>query len=375
MLGCFQLKEYFSKQLELVIADKRFGEMEKFLRTVASGQLGSESLYRLLVLHRSSLCTDPRDKAYALLGLVDCRAGEVQLPVDYSRSLREVYTNAVSFCVLKRDANDRYGAINGPLNIICASQPRPGSRNLPTWCPDWTEQVFWMPLQVQSDTVKYRASGGSQPMISLRIEGEFLSAQGLVLDQIGLLGEPAPAGHLAIEERLGPEFMDETFWEWCKMGMDYCSSHISDPARQEVEKEKLWRTLICNRTREESLPPPEWTSQCYKCIVAGSVEALTKLSPEEFAYMRLYLAAMIKSTRGRRFCISSKESHFLLAPMWARAGDLLCILLGCDFPVMLRQEDEHYYFVGEAYIHDVMNGQAMEGLESGRFALEKFQLH
>jgi hypothetical protein len=45
--------------------------------------------------------------------------------------------------------------------------------------------------------------------------------------------------------------------------------------------------------------------------------------------------------------------------MWARKGDVLCILMGCGFPVVLRRENDHYTFVGEAYVHSVAEGQAI----------------
>ena len=41
-------------------------------------------------------------------------------------------------------------------------------------------------------------------------------------------------------------------------------------------------------------------------------------------------------------------------------GDWCCILLGCSVPVILREEEKSLFkFVGECYVHDMMDGQAM----------------
>jgi hypothetical protein len=56
-------------------------------------------------------------------------------------------------------------------------------------------------------------------------------------------------------------------------------------------------------------------------------------------------------------------------------GDLICILLGCDAPMVLRQQDHYYEVVGPAYVPGIMNGGAMKKLEEGTVTLQDFELH
>jgi hypothetical protein len=60
------------------------------------------------------------------------------------------------------------------------------------------------------------------------------------------------------------------------------------------------------------------------------------------------------------------------------AGDIVCVLLGCSVPVILRlvegSHDNEYYFVGEAYMHGIMDGEAMEELTAGDYKLEEFSI-
>ncbi|KAF2963801.1 hypothetical protein GQX73_g9772 [Xylaria multiplex] len=53
-----------------------------------------------------------------------------------------------------------------------------------------------------------------------------------------------------------------------------------------------------------------------------------------------------------------------LAPQGCRVSDIVCIMLGCSVPVVLskdrRQGESLYKVVGEAYVHGMMDGEAMD---------------
>lgn len=57
----------------------------------------SNTLEELIYTGQFSVCADPRDKVYAVLGLAtDCQNGELE--IDYSKSLFEVYSDVMNFC-------------------------------------------------------------------------------------------------------------------------------------------------------------------------------------------------------------------------------------------------------------------------------------
>ena len=67
----------------------------------------------------------------------------------------------------------------------------------------------------------------------------------------------------------------------------------------------------------------------------------------------------------RRFFITS-DSHIGLAPIKARIDDHVCVIYGCCVPVVLREaEGGNFTFVGEAYAHGFMDGEAVKGVEEG----------
>ena len=59
----------------------------------------------------------------------------------------------------------------------------------------------------------------------------------------------------------------------------------------------------------------------------------------------------------------------------ARVRDILVVLLGCDHPVIFRQEGVAWTFQGEAYVHGFMDGEAVTKWESGELKLNKFTIY
>lgn len=63
----------------------------------------------------------------------------------------------------------------------------------------------------------------------------------------------------------------------------------------------------------------------------------------------------------RAFLIT-REGHIGFAPQAARPGDEVCIILGCQSPLLLRPiHNGNYEVVGECYLQGVMHGEAILG--------------
>lgn len=55
-------------------------------------------------------------------------------------------------------------------------------------------------------------------------------------------------------------------------------------------------------------------------------------------------------------------------------GDYVCVLKGCDSLVSLRENGDHFLYVGDNIVQDMMNGQAAKLLEEGLAELRQFEL-
>ena len=73
-----------------------------------------------------------------------------------------------------------------------------------------------------------------------------------------------------------------------------------------------------------------------------------------------------------RRIFSSQKGYLGVGPEEAREGDLICIFLGGEVPFVLRTDGHgHYRLIGECYVHDIIDKEAMKEVE-GRVSLQDF---
>lgn len=48
----------------------------------------------------------------------------------------------------------------------------------------------------------------------------------------------------------------------------------------------------------------------------------------------------------------------------------MCVLLGCNVPLAVRSEGDHYLVVGGTYVYGMMNGEVMQDVKEGKLKEE-----
>lgn len=61
----------------------------------------------------------------------------------------------------------------------------------------------------------------------------------------------------------------------------------------------------------------------------------------------------------RRLC-QTEKGRAGLVPGQTIEGDRVCVFSGVPIPLVIRRKGEHYQLVGPCYVHDMMDGQALE---------------
>ncbi|OCL03161.1 hypothetical protein AOQ84DRAFT_255541, partial [Glonium stellatum] len=97
------------------------------LRTTSIKTWSHARLLDLLVASRACQSTDPRDKIYALLSLLDPHT-PVPIEVDYSQSASSLFLQVAIWCVNSRKDWNILLHVHQPLSLP----------SLPSWAPDWT---------------------------------------------------------------------------------------------------------------------------------------------------------------------------------------------------------------------------------------------
>ncbi|KAI5371709.1 hypothetical protein J4E82_009593 [Alternaria postmessia] len=77
----------------------------------------------------------------------------------------------------------------------------------------------------------------------------------------------------------------------------------------------------------------------------------------------------------QRALITTETGYLGLAPTAVRQGDVVAILFGCRFPMVLRPYlDDMYQVIGECYIHELMDGEILSQERDGHVSAREFVL-
>lgn len=131
-----------------------------------------DSLSYIMRSTSQSGCTDPRDRVYALLGLIPKRLADKIVP-DYDASAAQVF----------QDAFLSFLEVNSNLILLkfCDGKLRTETWDGPSWVPDWQVGVTVTPQQA-------RAAGGTKAKASLVAPG-VLGVVGVAAARVGAISE------------------------------------------------------------------------------------------------------------------------------------------------------------------------------------------
>ena len=303
--------------------------------------------------------------------------------VDYKLAVREVCCKFVRYAVRS----------TGRLDIICCPWA-PEASELPSWVRPRSEHAFRVlsnnrycranadglavltsisqtlysacgknSLLKKSQTSDIFHSEGFLPKKFQAYEffhsGDFsMIVEGFALGNVDVIAPPAMKGIL-------PK-------EWRKIG----GSGITLKASEDW----FWRTLVADRSTTGSACPP-WYKLASEHVLQNSdgLDLDTRrLMFESFPGIFFDYLNRVRSVIWGRRLATLKQGYVVLGPSSCEVGDVVCILYGCSVPVILRRRSEGfgYTFIGECYVHGMMDGEAImlketnpEGLHTRQFYL------
>jgi len=80
---------------------------------------------------------------------------------------------------------------------------------------------------------------------------------------------------------------------------------------------------------------------------------------------RLMIDVIFDNGLNRRLFATAK-GYIGLGPSCIEDNDLLCVIPGCEIPMIIRPEQDHHIIVGECYVQGMMDGEAIQMVESGQ---------
>jgi hypothetical protein len=344
--------------------------------------------------------------------------------INYSLSFVDVCKDFVVFSISQAATADPYYA----LDILCrpwAPSPKKpwqvrrketmaqtfDREVLPSWMPNWTGAAYSLFNHVNHKVKLGRQNGDSFvglpgtnsrnycaaetraiDLENLRFKKrEFaysLFVSGFVLDRICKVEVASQGGHI-------PE-------EWMEAG-GWVNINNDPP-------DEFWRTLVADRGHNGRNPPSYYPRAFIQSVTRGLTSGslnTTKLIEEGRSTVVAEFFRRVQSVIWNRSLMKTESGRLGIVSKKARTGDVVCILYGCSVPVLLRrhaksetmiskermeddgemgerkeaannliQQDElgWYELIGECYVHEMMDGEAIRyqdehGLKSQLFEL------
>jgi hypothetical protein len=319
-------------------------------------------LFRTLLFHRLKQSTHPRDKIYGLLGLSNA-SGEIE--VDYRQDVRQVYIDTVSYVIRS----------TGTLDVLWAVPPNRDGFNLPSWVPDWSvdekmqAELAWG-LQESKLEYIYHASGKTRAEATVDSGKGTLVARGIVVTSVKYRGGVA---HMTHSRDIRQAVV--AVHEWRRLVND----RVGDDADL---TETFMTTLRCGRVKLDEGDPYESlrrkTLAILQTIEELKTEAQIKALNHSMDNYKIRVNAEIEDLAQlifkRRF-ILSPGGIMGLAPEEAQVGDLVCVLLGCSIPVVLRAIGKRFRYIGDVHLHGYMSGRAVAEGNEGDLNIKDFEIH
>jgi hypothetical protein len=330
-------------------------------------------LTQTLLKHRFKQSSDPKDLIYSLVGLSTAHR-DPRFVVDYSKSVRQVYTDVVEYIL----------NTTGKLDIICAIPRGKNSHRLPSWVPDWSFDELGSSLLEHSSKHQFSAAGLSQAEVEISNDKAVLTAKGICLGIVKKVGAPTRMEDLEDEKHAL-----ETFLKWQKL-------LVTETKNGTALAEAFCRNILHEKYQPKEYAQWEKKPVFLQWILGAFVRAIKSTRPDlkldahltKFTNYHvkwrthkqdeilgtILLKGIAEMMFARRLFISDSKLIGVGTESIA-VGDVIAVLLGCQLPVVLRAEGDHQIYLGEAFVNGYMYSKAVDELTLGKLKLQEFKIH
>ncbi|RDI80103.1 hypothetical protein Vi05172_g9937 [Venturia inaequalis] len=276
----------------------------------------------------SSQCFDQRDKVYGNLGLIQESEGEIGLKPDYDQPVREVNVQLV-LALLR---------FHRRLDILRCCELLDEQRDLPSWTPNWsiTTKSF---VSVSSDAFAPANAHYHEDGV-LRVDG----IVGGVLATTKIYHDPKYSHDVCSEiYRIAPRNVLREI-----------------PPGGGILLDSFCRALAGGEFRD--IHPDREDYPTWKNSRQTVSEILRTNGGFDKSHDPSFLNGVDHYGHGRYF-FTTEDGKMGWAPKTAKADDIVCVILGCEASLILREIDEaRYQVVGECYMDGIMDGELVLGV-------------
>jgi hypothetical protein len=389
--------------------------LRRFLGAVSRGVLPSllttggvtstmgNDLSRLVQMTLPTLATNPRDKVYALLAFLPPE--RTSIIVDYSKSVSQVYTDFVLSEI----------KASGKLSTFRMLQPTSAHefiQEIPSWVPDLTTMTTSHSYLKTESWGSFDAAEGNAAVYTVSEDLKKLCVDGIrycVIKEV----EDGAFGKLVDSYR---DSVKEVFCRWFALAKTKCvgSSWLSPkgfnipqiffraisydesntrPSASSASRHKTGKQLadkvlsyICWQQTQDGLQFPSYELapliSSYSAVPGSDLQSWLPDSGYPLELGIDNIMGFTAESFATDFWIVARSSTFFMTeegymgigPIGARPGDIVCVLLGADVPMILRPQGSDFAVLSPCYMYGIMHGQLVDDMRQGKRELETFAL-
>jgi hypothetical protein len=308
--------------------------------------------------------TDQRDKVFGLLGL----AAEAQNPAglpdalrpDYNLRVEEVYTKVAFYFVRTYQRLPTLALAAGLEGHRARAQHVHQYTQLPTWVPNWsdcsvsnsehTKGFSWLFYSATGDAttlgfpVHSKASANLPAEVLDSRSGAILTLKVLVADSV--------VGVVDFDDASRDAERDSVLRAWRMYVQDRRASECVIPF---VDASTAGQHGLSGRS----------AAQIHKDGAAYLLEAEPNLQAMAVNGNAASYASLARNFCHNRSFVVTVEGCVGIGPVGTQPGDSVAVIFGGGVPYVIRAYEERFQLVGEAYIHGLMSGEAVEKWRKG----------
>lgn len=321
----------------------------------------SVGLVEFLSTFSSFECSDPRDKVYALLGLVP-RPDEEQslITVSYEISVAELCIEISKAC-MKRHMGLR---VLSHATLQCQGQEE---SSIPSWVSNWT---LAPELAVMGHAWSQWKACGQYFMDTEFLTSNVLALRGVFFDEIAMLGPIIDGlvtqGIGSLNTELISDLWDKAITDEAlsvenvralaltlTTGMDSEGRHVE--LLDHDEQEKYFRSFYA------------YMAELFSDAKLSSKSSFSAIMPSVPSSDWRYFSNLIGNYCAGRSFFQVTGGQTGMGPALMVQSDIIVVFHGGIVPFVLRSlASGDYILVGECYIHGIMQGEAFDEAKLGR---------
>jgi hypothetical protein len=328
------------------------------------------ALKDLLGLSMAHHATDPRDRVYALLGLIK-NSNRYGLIPNYKVPVCSVF-HSVTRAIFAEEQS---------LRILVATHQSPLDQkltDLASWCPDWSISERPLASRFMAGWGQFNADGGATINRGWDTDPTTLSLRGSIVDSLNdkrVYFDPPLADlfdeTLEFELRNLQHHMHQLaiLLVSCRQ-LNYQTTSQGEPTLEVAKNVSFWRAMVGGLDGSGKLATNVYSQyyedyqeyvQCVgNCSIWDDINIfLESWSLERKRAVVWYSRCVLEAGNERQFIVT-ESGRLGWAPKWADSGDQVAILAGSRLPCVIRQCGKNRWkFIGSCYIDGIMLGEAI----------------